>query len=430
MEMLTAPEGGTPEVITEPAELAKAIAQLRSGTGPIAIDAERASGYRYSARAYLIQLFRRGGGLHLIDPIPLKSSKEVKDLQDVIASDESVIHASSQDLACLREFGLDPKKLFDTELGGRIAGFARVGLGSLVEELLGVALAKEHSAVDWSIRPLRQEWLDYAALDVALLVDLRDAVHKSLSEQGKLSWAESEFAASLAAPPQKSRRDPWRRTSGMHQIKSRFELALIRELWLERDQIAADIDLAPGRLLSDAVIVEFAMKKPKSESDLNSLPIIKEKIRNDLQRSYLTRWWQVLSSAYAIGENNWPEMRARGDGLPPPRTWRTKFPLASAHLQNARLRLQEIAESKNLPVENLISPDSVKRITFDGGKERRFEDGEKLIAEVELALRGFGAREWQIALVAPAIAAGLLEDKPPAAPAPERDPESEPAIEE
>ncbi|NCV95567.1 MAG: ribonuclease D, partial [Actinobacteria bacterium] len=189
METLAVPEGGTPPVIESRSEFKNALDALRGGAGPIAIDAERASGYRYSARAYLIQIFRRGGGLHLLDPIALSSAPEIDHLNEIIAIEESVIHASSQDLDCLRDFGLNPKILFDTELGARIAGCERVGLGALCESLLGIQIAKEHSAVDWSHRPLKQEWLDYAALDVAVLLDIRDRVENLLIESGKLDWA-------------------------------------------------------------------------------------------------------------------------------------------------------------------------------------------------------------------------------------------------
>ena len=420
MAILSTPEGGTPEVIVDPSGLRLTIDAIARGSGPIAIDAERASGYRYSSRAYLIQLFRRGGGLHLIDPIPLQGSVEVSQLSQLIGEEESVIHASSQDLPCLREFGLHPKKLFDTELGARIAGFERVGLGPLCESLLGITLAKEHSAVDWSIRPLRKEWLDYAALDVALLVDIRDLVEASLIEQGKLEWSRAEFAAALTAPPPAPRRDPWRRTSGMHQIRSRFELAIIRELWVARDRIAAELDVAPGRLLSDSVIVEFASRKPQTEVELQKLPIIKERIRNDVQRQHLKDWWQVLQRAYQSAEADWPEMRTRGDSLPPPRIWRARFPLAFAHLQHARKNLAEISARYNLPPENLISPEILKRVTFDSGKERPFEERPSLHDEIRRTLESMGARTWQIELAAPAIAHAMLENEPPieAEPAP------------
>jgi ribonuclease D len=289
-------------------------------------------------------------------------------------------------------------------------------LGPLCESLLEISLAKEHSAVDWSIRPLRSEWLDYAALDVALLVDLRDAVAANLEAQGKGDWARAEFAAALAAPKPAPRVDPWRRTSGMHQIKSRYELALIRELWLARDRRAQEIDLAPGRLLSDAVIVELAIKKPIDESSFRTLPIMKERIRNQVQREHLPMWWQVLSQAYAISEAEWPQMRAKGEALPPARIWRNKFPLAAIHLAHVRAGLAEVSTAKNIPVENIISPELVRRVVFDEGRERSFANQPSLEEEIRNRLKEFGARDWQIELAAPALASGLANDQPPPEP--------------
>lgn len=413
METLTVPQGGTPPVIENRSELLLAIEALRAGAGPIAIDAERASGYRYSARAYLIQIFRRGGGLHLLDPIALAGSPELLQLNDLLSNEESVIHASSQDLDCLREFGLEPKILFDTELGARIAGFERVGLGALCENLLGVQIAKEHSAVDWSHRPLKQEWLDYAALDVAVLLDIRDGVEKFLIDGGKLEWAKEEFANSLKIFPPKVRRDPWRRVSGMHQIKSRFELALIRELWIARDKVARELDIAPGRLLSDAVIIELAKKKPETFEELLELQIVREKIIHEHQKSELKTWWKTLSGGYEMEQSHWPEMRARGDGLPPPKVWREKFPIAYIHYQHARLLLGSVSESLKIPLENLISPDLVRRVTFNEGKELIYKSESERRKIVEVALAAGNARPWQIRLSIEPLTSALANTEPP-----------------
>jgi ribonuclease D len=413
MRNLTAPEGGTPKVIENETEFSRALQELAGGTGPIAIDAERASGFKYSSRAYLIQLNRRNGGLHLLDPIPLQNSPLIAKLSDLISQNESIIHASSQDLPCLREFGIHPRKLFDTELGARIAGFPKVGLAPLCENLLEISLAKEHSAVDWSIRPLRNEWLDYAALDVAVLIDLRDKVEAALRDSNKLAWAEEEFAASLKAELLKPRPEPWRRTSGMHQIRSRFELAIIRSLWQARDEIAKDIDLAPGRLLNDAVIIELARNKPKKREEFLDLPIVKMRIRNEIQISYIDRWLSVLNEAYDISEENWPEMRARGDSLPAPRIWREKFPIANAQLQHVRRNLTEISEKYSIPQENLLSPEILKRVIFNSGKEEVMSYSESQVSEIRSKLRELGARNWQVDIVADAIARAKSESLPP-----------------
>ena len=327
MELLTKPLGGTPPVIETESDFAKAISELTRGSGPIAIDAERASGFRYSAKAYLIQIFRRGGGLHLVDPINLQGSSEISKLNRLLETAESAIHAASQDLPCLREFGIFPKELFDTELGARIAGCQRVGLGPLCENLLEISLAKEHSAVDWSIRPLRPEWLDYAALDVAVLIDLRDKVFELLESQGKLDWAKQEFAAQLKMQPTKVRNEPWRRTSGMHQIRTRPQMAIIRELWNRRDSIASEIDLAPGRLLSDSVLIALAKSDVKTKDDFLALPEAKIKIRNDVQQSYVETWLTTYLNAKSLTERDWPQLRAKSDGLPPIKIWRDKYPL-------------------------------------------------------------------------------------------------------
>jgi ribonuclease D len=195
---LLQPAAGTPQVIDTEAAFKEALADLSQGSGPFAVDAERASGFRYSARAYLIQIKRKDGGLHLIDPIPFGPGHQLfADLNALLNTDEVILHASTQDLPCLRELGINPINLFDTELAGRIAGLPRVGLGPLLESLMGVLLAKEHSAADWSARPLPQEWLTYAALDVELLVELRDRMYSILEDAKKLPWALEEFASIL-----------------------------------------------------------------------------------------------------------------------------------------------------------------------------------------------------------------------------------------
>ena len=126
-------------------------------------------------------------------------------VQQAVVDTEWVLHAANQDLPCLAEIGLVPTRIFDTELAARLAGLPRVGLGAVVESLLGFSLVKGHSAADWSTRPLPEEWLVYAALDVEVLVDLRDALAAILEEQGKTEWARQEFEAILgrrAAPAQ------------------------------------------------------------------------------------------------------------------------------------------------------------------------------------------------------------------------------------
>ena len=402
---LLVPADGTPPVINSEGGLKTAIKELAAGSGPFAVDAERASGFRYSARAYLIQIKRNGGGLHLIDPIPFGLNNPLlASLDELLNSDEVILHASTQDLPCLREIGINPIKLFDTELGGRIAGLPRVGLGPLLESLMGVTLAKEHSAADWSTRPLPQEWLTYAALDVELLVELRDAMYQILKSAGKLQWAEQEFASILKAPPPPPRIDPWRRTSGMHKIKRRDQLAIIRELWTTRDELASAQDIAGGKLLNDSAIIELCLAAPltKKEFEKALRPI-------GLRARWLencTIWLAAIARAVALPEAEWPAMRTQSDALPPIKLWRERFPEKFAPLSHARALIDAIATENSIPVENLISPESIRRICWSppsGATTTRDE------AAVRAALTTAGARPWQIDLVAGALAGALLE---------------------
>jgi ribonuclease D len=412
MRALLTPEQGTPELITTAEQFSLCISELKAGHGPIAIDAERASGFKYSSRAYLIQLFRRGGGLHLIDPIAVTDPALISELNEVIAGCETVIHASTQDLPCLNEYGIHPKTLFDTELGARIAGCERVGLGALCEALLEISLAKEHSAVDWSIRPLLQEWLDYAALDVAVLLDLRYKIAALLENQNKFKWALQDFAAILNAPPAKPRNEPWRRTSGMHEIKSRYQMAIIRDLWIKRDEIASQINLAPGRLLSDAVIVALAKSQIKTREEFLKLPEAKSRIRNEVQKSYIELWLETFLTASKLKEDSWPQLRTKTDSLPPVKIWKVKFPLAHARISHARHDLAQIAADLSMPLENLLTPELARKVCFDNGAEQMNVLSPKLIEKVETQLRLNGAREWQIEKCAAVLAGALCQTQP------------------
>jgi ribonuclease D len=405
---LLQPAQGTPPVINSESTFEEALARLALGHGPFAVDAERASGFRYSARAYLIQIKRNNGGLHLIDPIPFGPGHELfTRLNTLMNTDEVILHASTQDLPCLRELGINPIRLFDTELAGRIAGLPRVGLGPLLESLMGVSLAKEHSAADWSARPLPQEWLTYAALDVELLVDLRDRMYGILDASKKLPWALEEFASILMAPPNPPRVDPWRRTSGMHKIKRRDQLAIIKELWVARDQIAANQDIAPGKLLNDSAIVELAMAaavtKKEFEKALRPLGLRARWLEN------LPLWLGSVSAAVALPEDQWPAMRTNADTLPPIKLWRDKFPEKYAPLSHARAAIEVIAQDNEIPVENLMTPEHVRRVCW---KPPTGATEVLSVTAVEQALTELGARQWQIALVAPALAAALLEKEP------------------
>jgi ribonuclease D len=411
---LDTPRDGVPPVVSTPDELAAVAAAFAAGSGPVAVDAERASGHRYGQRAFLVQLRRAGAGTALVDPAALP---DLSSLGAAIADAEWVLHAASQDLPCLAEVGMRPGRVFDTELGSRLAGFQRVGLAAVVEQLLGLSLAKEHSAVDWSTRPLPEPWLRYAALDVEVLVDVRDALAAILEEQGKLAWAYEEFAAVAAAPPPAPRTDPWRRTSQLHRVRNRRQLAAVRELWTTRDALAREQDVSPGRILPDSAIVAAATGTPATARDLLAVP----GFTGRGARKHASLWFDALTRARRLTDGDLPPHTVPSDGPPPPRVWAERDPAAAGRLARCRAAVTAIAAEHTLPVENLLSPDTVRRLAWDppGGESPTLD-------RVEEFLRGHGARPWQVALTAAALTACLPDPGPEPDSTPDDDPDNLP----
>lgn len=394
--LLLHPADGMPNLSVYASDIAAAAEQLDRGHGPFAVDAERASGFRYSNRAYLIQIRRSGAGTVLIDPVshggdPLSVLRPVA---EVLGQDEWILHSADQDLPCLAEVGMRPPALYDTELAGRLAGFERVNLATMVERLLGQRLAKGHGAADWSKRPLPSAWLNYAALDVELLIELRHAIAQVLAEQGKTDWAAQEFEhlrtieERVAAAP--TRRDRWRRTSGIHKVHDRRALAAVRELWTTRDKIAQRRDIAPRRILPDSAIIDAALVNPTSVDELVALPVFGG--RN--QRRSAPMWLAALEAAR---QSDLPDVAEQSAGPPPPARWSRRKPDAAARLEVARAALAGLSEQVGIPTENLIAPDLVRRLCWEW--EALAARGDDPVAVTDGFLLAGNARPWQRELV-------------------------------
>ncbi len=387
---------GLPLVIETRDTLRRYCDLLAAGTGPVAIDAERASGYKYSNRAYLVQLRREGAGTALVDPIQFES---LAPLSEALEGTEWILHAATQDLPCLAEIGLRPSRLFDTELAGRLLGKPRVGLATLVEEVVGLRMRKEHSAADWSTRPLPTSWLEYAALDVEVLLELREAMIEQLEAAGKTEWARQEFEALLSFQPT-VREEVWRRTSGAHKLRGRRAQGAVRALWTARDQIAQERDVAPGRIIPDSALVAAAAAMPETREALLAVP----GFHGRGAARYARTWLDAIAEVRDLPEGELPGRPARSDGPPQPRAWADRDPVAARRLVHARAAMTALAEQHELPVENLLTPDYLRRVLWAPPATR--EDGalEEAVAE---QLRGYGARAWQIDLSLSAIVAAI-----------------------
>lgn len=375
-------------VIASQKDFLAACSIIGSGDGPISIDAERASGFTYSQRAYLIQVYRRNSGTFLFDPPAIG---DMSALMDAVGDIEFILHAASQDLACLREVGIAPTKIFDTELSARLLGLERVGLGAVVESLLGIHLAKEHSAVNWSTRPLPEPWLAYAAADVEHLVDLREVLGGLLAESGKEKFALAEFEATRTKPEKAPSAHPWRKISGLHTVRNPRGLAIARELWETRDALARERDVSPGRLIPDSAIIAAALANPSSRGEL----IATKGFNGRDAKGSLTLWWEAVRS----GQNteDLPALRVPSDTLPAPRMWRDKNPEGYARLNVARHEISKRAVELKMPIENLLSPAALRQVAWQPPEPLSLET-------ISVALLKEGARPWQIKETAETIA--------------------------
>lgn len=390
---LLEPAGGVPPVIDTPEALAEACAAFAAGTGPVAADAERASGFRYGQATYLAQFKREGAGIALIDAAALP---DLRSFGEAIGDAEWVFHAASQDLPGMHDLNLHPASIFDTELAARLLGWPKVGLAAVVEQELGLVLAKEHSAQDWSERPLPHAWLNYAALDVEVLLELRVRLGEHLDSAGKAEWARQEFEAQRLVPPPEPRADPWRRTAGTHQLRDARSLAIVKSLWEARDAEARSRDMSPGRVLRDAAIIAAAQARPSSLDELLTVP--EWQSRGTKRRAGF--WYPAIASAMALPDSVLPSKRGpMGDGPPQPRMWKDKRPEAADRLAAAKAGIGVLVETLSVPAENLLQPDALRRACWE------YQGGGVEWVRSFLATRG--ARQWQIDLCAPVLAAAF-----------------------
>lgn len=382
LPLLETPANGIPDVVDTPEDLSSSIASLAGANGPIAVDAERASGIRYGQRAFLVQLRREGAGTFLLDSETLG---DLSDLNPALGSDEWVIHSVTQDLPCLQERGMRPAALFDTELAARLLGWEKFGLAAVAERTLGVRLAKEHSAADWSTRPLPKEWLNYAALDVEVLLPIRDILHQQLLDSDRWEFAQQEFAHLLDFTP-KHFDEPWRRTHGLSKIRSRRDIARVRELWQARDAMAREADLAPTKILRDRDLVALAQSGVKSSDDILT------KWRR-LSRAEAARLFRAYRKASRLTAEELPPKQEVG------RQRRSPFSLTELKDRAAALKsaIAERSEELSIPHDVLLQPALVKSLAA------------RPIAVVDVAdyLAEAGARPWQIELSAPVLEKSL-----------------------
>lgn len=361
---------------------------ITSSAGPVAVDVERASGIRYSERAFLLQLRPADGPALLVDPET--PGRTVGPLAGLLSERPLLLHAASQDLPSLRGLGISPSAVIDTELAGRFLGLERVNLGTMISEYLGIGLAKAHSAADWSRRPLPASWLDYAAYDVLFLHELADAVLPRLDELGRRDWFEAECRHLVDSGPAPTAPEPWRRLDRLSSLRDARQLARARELWMARDRVAAERDIAPKRLLTDAAIIEAARTAPTNRSDLLAI----EGFEGPHRRRLADDWLAALEWAAELGRSDLPARQAPRGEHPPHTTWKRTEPEAAALLDAAREAIGSLAGELGIDQGLLLKPSSLRLWAWRAATTHPGDDAELL----HRVLRDEDARRWQIDL--------------------------------
>nr|WP_204314279.1 HRDC domain-containing protein [Bifidobacterium avesanii] len=420
--MLAEPRGGVPELTDTLDAFRRVIQRFAQGTGSVAADAERASGFRYGHEDWLVQFKREGAGIALVDPIAVAAEGGSWDDFNLAVGDSAwILHDSLQDLPGFADLGMRPKALFDTEMAARMLGLHRFGLAAVTEHFLGLTLAKEHSAADWSYRPLPRDWRNYAALDVELLIELEDRMTAELRRQGKDGWAREEFAYLLAkgmAPRERSPQ-PWRHISRINVLaRDRRGLAVARALWTRRDEIARRYDISPNLLLADASIIEAAVKKPRNAREFRAIRSLNERVRvhtgseqdkmferyAPIQREVKPSVWKdAIGEALALKPDDWPvpPPPASDEGNAPRsmRYWEDRHPERYARLQAARRVINQIAEDTRTPADVIVKPQYIRNLCWTD------EPASRDVAEF---LAGQGARRWQVGLIAASVTRAIM----------------------
>lgn len=412
-ELRSRPLEGVPPVLATPEEFIAAAARLAAGTGPFAIDTERASGYRYDDRAFVVQIRRRGAGTMLFAPEGHREELTAA-LAPVLNGAEWIIHAAHSDLPCLGWLGLFPGSIFDTELAARLAGFERPNLGTMVAELFDVELEKGYGDADWSTPQLSEELKAYAALDVELLLELADALRDILAEQDKMDWALEEFSAIVQEHSGDTAPQPhtWRDLKGISSLRSGSQLAAARALWAKRDAIARRTDTAPGRVLANKTLVEIARTLPTSAGELTRVKGFPRR-----RKGATARWMAVLNQARAVPPQQRPRVHRAPQPVPSKTIWAKDYPDLWEIYQTIRADIADLATELGMPSELLIRPATLRaavwaKVGMRADKRHRGPDSVagavRQPGDVAAFLRAEGAREWQIEMTAPIIVDGLF----------------------
>ena len=342
-----------------------------TGVREIALDTEGASFHRFIDRIYLLQITTRERSA-VIDPIPIGAPARLGEILEDPAV-EVVFHDADYDLRLLhQDYGWHARNIFDTRIAAQLLGIKSFGLAALLEDFFGVKLDKKHQRADWSLRPLTQGMLDYAAQDTRHLLDLRDELRSRLEKLGRLEWAREEFERLEG-----TKWDPEDDAQNFLKIKgardlTRRELALLRELVPWRDSVARELDRATFRVMGNEVLLDIARTAPRDAKQLSGL--------KGMPRGILERGGAAILSAVTRG------LEVTEEHLP-------KFPRA------AKWEREEDFEAKVTKLKT-VRDAAATRLSLDPGVLCSRERLEAIVRKKPEKVKDLedvpGLRRWQI----------------------------------
>jgi ribonuclease D len=190
----------------------------------------------------------------------------------------------------------------------------------------------------------------------------------------------------------------------MHKVRDRLTLTLVRDLWLSRNELAAELDIAPGRVLGDEAIIELALARPDNPEEVAKII----GWRTKLDAPPFGRWLKTLSNSLSTPVEDQPEYKVASNSLPPIRVWKDKNPLGYARLTHARALLAELSTQLKIPIENIITPEFIRRICWQEPPKSKSD----YQAFIENELIKFGARKWQIEQVLAPMEVAIDQTEP------------------
>jgi ribonuclease D len=355
-----------------------------SGVREIALDTEGASFHRFIDRIYLLQITTRERSA-VIDPIPIGAPARLGEMLEDPGI-EVVLHDADYDLRLLhQDYGWHARNIFDTRIAAQLLGIKSFGLAALLEGFFGVKLDKKHQRADWSLRPLTQGMLDYAAQDTRYLLDLRDELRSRLEKLGRLEWAREEFER-LEGTKWELDDDSQNfvRIKGARDL-TRRELALLRELVPWRDSVAREIDRATFRVMGTEVLLDIARTAPR---DAKQLALLK-----GMPRGIVERGGAAILSAVRRG------LDVAEEHLP-------KFPRA------AKWEREEDFEAKVSKLKT-VRDAAATRLSLDPGVLCSRERLEAIVRKKPARVKDLedvpGLRRWQIAEMGEEFVSALMQ---------------------